>query len=57
MRSMGRGTTRRVVEGNWHRRLRIQRATADVCAFYPSTRLRLVPLPIFDGRHIALHNC
>jgi hypothetical protein len=23
--------------------------TGEACAIYPSTRLRLVPLPIFDG--------
>jgi Fusaric acid resistance protein-like len=37
MRSMGRGTARRVVEGS----------PAEAGASYPSTTLRVVPLPIF----------
>jgi hypothetical protein len=34
--------------------LRIARETATACASYPSTTLRVVPLPISDGEDILI---
>src|SRR5688500_1583740 len=49
MHSMGRGTMRSMVEGSVRRRLELLARTGGVGASYPSTALRAVPLPIFDG--------
>jgi hypothetical protein len=43
---MGRGTTRRVVEGYLAPLVEVLTGTPVLRAFYPSTRLRLVPLPM-----------
>jgi hypothetical protein len=49
---------RSMVEGWLHPGQRIERETAKACALYPSTTLRVVPLPIWrwggkSYRHLA----
>jgi hypothetical protein len=46
---VGRGTTRRVVEGYAAQAFAISRLNLQDGASYPSTMLRMVPLPISDG--------
>jgi hypothetical protein len=45
----GEGTRQSLVEGYLTRVQRFMSETAKACAKYPSTTLRVVPLPIFDG--------
>jgi len=45
----GEGDQRSWWKGDWSWTQSSTCATAEACASYPSTTLRAVPLPIFDG--------